>query len=417
MSLDWFKFYTKPFITDTLRLSTEAKGAYLMLILDYYDQGRPAPDDDETLATITGLSIEAWRRHRRVIEPLFNVHDGLWHHNKCAQVLAESGSKYQQKVDASKAAAEARRLKRLSGGSSSGSSPGQPSGTSNGASDDGSSGDRTVEPNFGSSNRPVHRTVDRPVDRIDHRTVEKTENSPNGASDGASDGLSNGTPGGLQNSRIEEGSREGANAPSPASGLLIGSLIDPAFMPNGAACSLAGSEGVLDQIGPWLDDWKDRCIDAGTRSTDWQLAWGREYDRRMKERAKARPKPRVAVSKKRLDRIPDGWQPGATHHKIADERRLNLAACVESFSDYIVNKRPDWKDADAAFRQWLKSPHRTEFLNGQTQTTQRRAPAPRGSIVDAVAELDAEFARRGAGGAAAEDQSHGGAAVLSLPED
>ena len=116
MSLPWFKFEPKPFISDTLRLSTEAKGAYLMLILDYYDQGKPAPDDDETLATITGLSVDTWRRHRRVIEPLFNVRDGLWYHLKCEEVLAEQIASYQQKVDASNAAAEARRLRKLAMG-------------------------------------------------------------------------------------------------------------------------------------------------------------------------------------------------------------------------------------------------------------------------------------------------------------
>lgn len=43
MSLPWFPFNGKDFITDTLRLTTEAKGAYLMLMLDYYEQEAPPP--------------------------------------------------------------------------------------------------------------------------------------------------------------------------------------------------------------------------------------------------------------------------------------------------------------------------------------------------------------------------------------
>ena len=198
---------------------------------------------------------------------------------------------------------------------------------------------------------------------------------------------------------------------------MIGSLIDLAFRPSAEAVNTALNEGVSStELAGWLDDWKQRCIDAGTRSTDWQAAWAREYDRRAKERARARPKPKVSVSKKRLDKLPNGWNANDGHAKIAAERNLDLVACIESFSDYILNKRPDWKDADAAFRNWLKSPHRTEFKrNGQA--TQRRAPAPGGgnSILDAFDRLDGHIAR--ASGATAQDHEDGQATVLSLPEE
>ena len=425
MSLPWFKFEPKPFISDTLRLSTEAKGAYLMLILDYYDQGKPAPDDDDTLATITGLSVEVWRRHRRVIEPLFSIRDGLWYHNKCEEVLAEQTSSYQQRVDASKAAAEARRLKRLarSGGKPSGASTDTPSGQPGDTSFGAPSGDRPVEPDFGPSNRSDDRPIDRAVHRPDNRAVENTESAPTDAPSGAPSDTSNGQPDGQQNRRIEEGIREGANAPSPASvGFdLIGSLVDPAFQPTKEVLIEAmNTDGVsATDLSVWLNDWKQRCMDDGTRSTDWHAAWGREYHRRMQERAKNRPKPRVAVTRKRLTTLPENWAPNERHHELAQDRKLDIALCVESFADHITNKRPDWSDADAAFRNWLKSPHRTEFTrNGQAQPA-RRAPAPGGSsILDAGARfeqrLDAELAR---GRAPTQDQQDGDAAVLSLPEE
>lgn len=104
MSLPWFPFNIKDFVTNTLRLNTEAKGAYLMLILDYYQTETAPPDDDEVLAAVTGLSIEAWKRHRRVIAPLFEIKDGKWHHERIQQELLEGHLKHSKAVAKAQAA-------------------------------------------------------------------------------------------------------------------------------------------------------------------------------------------------------------------------------------------------------------------------------------------------------------------------
>jgi uncharacterized protein YdaU (DUF1376 family) len=57
MSRPWFPFYVGDYTRDTARLTTEAHGAYLLLMLDYWVNGAP-PDDDETLATITKLPAD-----------------------------------------------------------------------------------------------------------------------------------------------------------------------------------------------------------------------------------------------------------------------------------------------------------------------------------------------------------------------
>lgn len=82
MSLPWFPFNIKDFLANTKRLNTEAKGAYLCLMLDYYEQEKGAPDDDDVLAAITELPLDAWKRHRKVIEPMFDIHDGRWFHSR-----------------------------------------------------------------------------------------------------------------------------------------------------------------------------------------------------------------------------------------------------------------------------------------------------------------------------------------------
>lgn len=77
----WMPVYIGDYTGDTLRFSTEAHGAYFLLMMDYWRQG-PPPDDDEVLATITKLPLARWRKHRQLIEPLFQIRQGRWHHKR-----------------------------------------------------------------------------------------------------------------------------------------------------------------------------------------------------------------------------------------------------------------------------------------------------------------------------------------------
>ena len=111
MSLPWFAFNIKDFIANTRRLNTEAKGAYLCLMLDYYQQGAGPPDDDEVLATIAELPVDAWKRHRRVIEPLFIVENGQWKHDRIDCELLEANRKHEATTARASAGGRAKALK------------------------------------------------------------------------------------------------------------------------------------------------------------------------------------------------------------------------------------------------------------------------------------------------------------------
>lgn len=112
MSLPWFPFNIKDFLANTKRLNTEAKGAYLLLMLDYYEQEKGPPDDDDVLAAICELSPEAWARHRKVLAPLFNIEDGIWTHNRIRDELRNGQRRYDQTVAATAAAKAAREAKK-----------------------------------------------------------------------------------------------------------------------------------------------------------------------------------------------------------------------------------------------------------------------------------------------------------------
>jgi uncharacterized protein YdaU (DUF1376 family) len=69
------------YLADTMHLSTEQHGAYLLLLFHLWRRGT-LPDDDGALAQITGLSRNAWSQARPVLAEFFQIHDGLWRHGR-----------------------------------------------------------------------------------------------------------------------------------------------------------------------------------------------------------------------------------------------------------------------------------------------------------------------------------------------
>jgi len=85
MNRIWFPFYVGDYIKTTARLTTEAHGAYLLLMLDYWARGSP-PDDNNVLATITRLPVNRWiTKVRPLLVGFFEVADGVWRHRRRSQ--------------------------------------------------------------------------------------------------------------------------------------------------------------------------------------------------------------------------------------------------------------------------------------------------------------------------------------------
>lgn len=107
MARPWFPFYVGDYVRDTARLTTEAHGAYLLLMLDYWVNGAP-PDDDETLATITKLPVSVWKKRRPILVKFFKVQDGLWTHSRIEKEKSKAETVGTANSDKARAAAELR---------------------------------------------------------------------------------------------------------------------------------------------------------------------------------------------------------------------------------------------------------------------------------------------------------------------
>jgi uncharacterized protein YdaU (DUF1376 family) len=103
----WMPLYIADYLSATSRLTTEQHGAYLLLIMDYWKNGAP-PNNDQVLAQITKLSPDAWSNARSMLQPFFEVHDGLWVQHRIESEMVKAKHNKQANVKRGKAGAEAR---------------------------------------------------------------------------------------------------------------------------------------------------------------------------------------------------------------------------------------------------------------------------------------------------------------------
>jgi len=104
----WMPFYVADFVADTLHLDREDIGSYLLLILAYWRNGGPLPDDDSTLAKTARMTPREWKEARPTLSAFFQVGDGLWRHKRIDRELQTATEIVNERSRAGKAGAERR---------------------------------------------------------------------------------------------------------------------------------------------------------------------------------------------------------------------------------------------------------------------------------------------------------------------
>jgi len=109
----WMPLYVADLVADTLHLTAEQFGGYMLLICHYWRQREALPDNDTGLATITRLN-ESWPKHRPVLAAFFdlNARPGYWVHDRVEEEIANAIAMREQKRAAGRASAEQRALQR-----------------------------------------------------------------------------------------------------------------------------------------------------------------------------------------------------------------------------------------------------------------------------------------------------------------
>ena len=128
----WMPLYVADYLADTARLTTEQHGAYLLLIMDYWRNGAPE-HDDETLASITRLSVQQWRKHAPKILCMFQPTDGLLIHKRVEAERQKAGAISINRSAAGKHGAAKRWGKEMANGMANGMAKTSQSGSQNDA--------------------------------------------------------------------------------------------------------------------------------------------------------------------------------------------------------------------------------------------------------------------------------------------
>jgi len=104
----WVPLFIGDYLSDTMHLTTEEHGAYLLLMMAYWKNKGPLADKRNSLCAITRLSGDAWSNAQAVLEEFFSIENGVWKHGRIAKALEKARSLKDKKVTKAKNAAAAR---------------------------------------------------------------------------------------------------------------------------------------------------------------------------------------------------------------------------------------------------------------------------------------------------------------------
>jgi uncharacterized protein YdaU (DUF1376 family) len=89
----FMQLYVSDFIGDTLQLSTEQIGAYMLLLMAMWNAGGKLPADDAKLARVVRMSVKKWRSISDDLMAFFDGDtDSIWH-NRLTKELDKSERK------------------------------------------------------------------------------------------------------------------------------------------------------------------------------------------------------------------------------------------------------------------------------------------------------------------------------------
>lgn len=106
-ALPYMQLYIADYLADTMHLSTEEHGAYLLLMFNYWQTGRAIPKN--RLAKIARVSSERWGAVEESLKEFFTDNGTEWVHRRIEDDLAAVRETLAKRSSAGKASAQSRR--------------------------------------------------------------------------------------------------------------------------------------------------------------------------------------------------------------------------------------------------------------------------------------------------------------------
>ena len=83
----WMPLYVRDYLADTRHLTTLEHGAYLLLIMEYWQKGK-LPTDDQNLRKICAMTYHSWKQHKLTLQAMFSGPE--WRHHRIDQELKKA---------------------------------------------------------------------------------------------------------------------------------------------------------------------------------------------------------------------------------------------------------------------------------------------------------------------------------------
>lgn len=88
MKVDIFMpFYVGDYLKDTMHLTYDEHGAYVLLLLHYWARGEALPDDDEYLRHVPKVELQVWLKLKLKLSSFFEIRGNKWFHHRVEKEL------------------------------------------------------------------------------------------------------------------------------------------------------------------------------------------------------------------------------------------------------------------------------------------------------------------------------------------
>ena len=79
-SLPYMQLYVSDYLADTAHLSAQQHGAYMLLLMNYWQRGKPLDNTGDRLAFVARMTPEDWLANKSVLAEFFQVDGDSWTH-------------------------------------------------------------------------------------------------------------------------------------------------------------------------------------------------------------------------------------------------------------------------------------------------------------------------------------------------
>lgn len=104
----WMPLDIGAYLSDTMDLSAEYHGAYLLLIMHYWKTGFSLKNDKKSLTNVSKIS---WKNTQEILSRFFHISDDAWHHKRIDKELAKAHNNKEKRQNQTASATATRMAK------------------------------------------------------------------------------------------------------------------------------------------------------------------------------------------------------------------------------------------------------------------------------------------------------------------